>query len=171
MDAVKTLSILNTVTEWFDHGGFLRLRCNGNAWYMVDDGQDARRLHLYSSLEPDIENAFLGLYPHKPAPHLPLAACDDGRIRDPGVLLLKAESRFRIHVYWFDEEDDEEGVLDDWGVYVQPISKLMSSMRMRVRWTIAIIKWCKESKEMSYMPNGTGFKRAREDFEEVRALM
>ena len=169
MDARATLSVLNTATEWFNKSSTCPgLRCDENQWYMIEDGQRIRRLRMYVSPEEDVTSAWSSLCPDK---HLPLAACDDDPHRDPGVLLLQADSTFTIHVYWFAEQFDEHGsIIQEWGVYMQT-PKLMHSMRLRVGWIVALLSWHKGSKELAYRPDGAGFERARKEFEEAKALM
>ena len=161
-DARTTLSVLNAAREWFG-GGRLKLRYEENNWHMVHGGVNDRRLNVYVSPETDIRDTWRTLYADKP---FPLAACDDQSVPDPGVLLLQAESRFRIHVYWFSDDDE----IDDWGVYTQPISKLMHSMRVRARWAVTLLLWHRRAMEKTYRPEGKGAKRARDSFEENMAL-
>ena len=131
-------------------------------WYMVIDGEKVRKLYMYACPEDDIKNAWSSLYPVKP---VPLAASDDDVIPEPVLLLIQAESSFTICVYWVDTEADvADDSIEEYGVYGQPTSKLMRSMRIRVRWIAVLLLWHKHSREKAYQPDGVGFKRAREEF-------
>ena len=120
---------------------------------------------MYVSPEDDIKSAWSSLYPNKP---FPLAACDNDARPEPGVLLLLADSSFTIRAYWFDDEADNS--IGEYAVYVQQTSKLMHSVRVRVRWIVVLLSWHNHSKEKAYEPDGVGFKRARKEFEEAKAL-
>ena len=165
MNPEETLSVLSRETNWFlECGKEVGLTYEGESWYLVDGGEKSRRLSVYETPEDDIEEEWSSKFPDKPNP---LAACEDHSIPDPGVLLLQAESNFTLRAFWFDDESPYE-ILEDWGVYRQPICKAMQSMRRRARWAAILLSWYRDVAHKSYMPLGKGFKRARDEFEETK---
>ena len=133
---------------------------------MVIEGEKVRSFTCMS-VQKTTSRMHSSLYPAKP---FPLAASDDDAMPEPGLLLIQAESSFKICVYWFDTEADEaDESIEEYGVYVQPTSSLMRSLRVRVRWIAILLLWYKHSREKAYQPDGVGFKRAREEFERTKA--
>ena len=160
MNACTTLSVLNTATEWeSEHSCMPGLKFVNDAWY----DEVSRRLHMYTNIEEDILHEWSLLYSDKPPP---LAACDDDHMRDPGVLLLQAESSYTIRVYFFDEESDN--IIHTCGFYRQPISTLIHSFRKRIKWVLAFTRWYRQCLEVTYAPNGHGYKRAYEEFQKIK---
>lgn len=166
MNSSDTLAVLNTAKQWSGiHSIMPGLRFVHDRWcYFHEDlDDDTCFLDMYTEVEKDILDEWSLTYPDKP---LPLAGIDGHVIRDPGILLLQAESSYTIRVYFFDEENDAK--IHARGFYRKPVSILMHSLRTRIKWVIIFTSWHTRTLKTTYAPSGVGYKRAYEEFHNIQ---